>query len=66
MTDGITDPLFETDNNLRDLSYWDALWQQVQPRLNNNPELAAQNLTEWLDFWLPGNHDDRTIALIYR
>jgi serine/threonine protein phosphatase PrpC len=66
MTDGITDPLFETDNNLRDLSYWDALWQQIQPQLDDNPERSAQQLTVWLDFWSPGNHDDRTIALIYR
>lgn len=66
MTDGITDPLFETDNNLRDLTYWENLWQQIQPLLNDNPELSAQQLTDWLDFWSPGNHDDRTIALIYR
>lgn len=66
MTDGITDPLFETDNNLRALDYWDKLWQQIQPKLDENPERSAQNLTEWLDFWSPGNHDDRTIALIYR
>lgn len=66
MTDGITDPLFETDNNLRDVNYWDKLWQQIQPKLDENPELSAQNLTDWLDFWSPGNHDDRTIALIYR
>ena len=66
MTDGITDPLFETDNNLHDLSYWNKLWQQIHPKLDDNPELSAQNLTDWLDFWSPGNHDDRTIALIYR
>ncbi len=66
MTDGITDPLFETDNNLRALGYWDKLWQQIQPKLEENPELSGQNLMEWLDFWSLGNHDDRTIALIYR
>jgi serine/threonine protein phosphatase PrpC len=66
MTDGITDPLFETDHNLRALNHWDKLWQQIQPLLADNPELSAQNLTDWLDFWSPGNHDDRTIALIYR
>jgi serine/threonine protein phosphatase PrpC len=65
MTDGITDPLFETDNNLRDLTYWQKLWQQIQPKLAENPKLTAQNLTDWLDFWSQGNHDDRTIALIY-
>lgn len=66
LTDGITDPLFETDNNLRALSYWDKLWQQIQPKLDDNPELSAKNLNDWLDFWSPGNHDDRTVALIYR
>jgi serine/threonine protein phosphatase PrpC len=66
MTDGITDPLFETDNNLRDVSYWDAFWQQIEPQLEANPEVSAKNLSDWLNFWSSGNHDDRTIALIYR
>ncbi len=66
MTDGITDPLFETDKDLRELACWDNFWQQLQPLLNENPQLAAQHLVEWLDFWSPGNHDDRTLALIYR
>ena len=22
-------------------------------------------LLDWLDFWSPGNHDDRTIAILY-
>jgi hypothetical protein len=66
MTDGISDPLFETDNDLRQLGCWDSFWQQIEPLLSENPELSAQQLTEWLDFWSPGNHDDRTLALIYR
>ncbi len=66
MTDGISDPLFETDKDLRELACWDTFWQQIQPLLSENPELSAQHFIEWLDFWSPGNHDDRTLALIYR
>jgi hypothetical protein len=24
-----------------------------------------EKLLNWLDFWSPGNHDDRTIAILY-
>ncbi|MGH8564900.1 MAG: PP2C family serine/threonine-protein phosphatase [Gammaproteobacteria bacterium] len=33
MTDGITDPKFETDWNLGDLSRWDAFWRELVPLL---------------------------------
>ncbi|NOQ34882.1 MAG: hypothetical protein GQ569_03200 [Methylococcaceae bacterium] len=67
MTDGISDPLFETDNNLKQLEHWDVFWSNdIQPELAENPETSAAQLENWLDFWSQGNHDDRTIALIYR
>ena len=31
---------------------------------NENAEIANQ-LSTWMDFWNPGNHDDRTLAIIY-
>jgi hypothetical protein len=62
MTDGISDPKFETDRNLADLGYWDALWQELAPTLNR--ECPDGGLLDWLDFWSPGNHDDRTIAML--
>jgi hypothetical protein len=63
MTDGISDPRFETDNGLVDPSKWDALWNEILPYLSgSNPE---QNLLSWLDFLTPGHHDDRTIALLW-
>ncbi len=65
MTDGITDPIFDTDDNLRLQKYWDQFWGKVQSKLSEKPNESAQNLLEWLDFWYPGNHDDRTLALIY-
>ncbi len=71
MSDGVSDPMFETDANLNNVDKWDDLWDNL---LNNeeNPvhltddnEQAADELLNWLDFWSAGNHDDRTIAILY-
>ena len=66
MTDGISDPFFETDANLARKEKWDALWDSVTKEVDlaaRSPE-AASRLLSWLSFWSPGNHDDRTIALL--
>ena len=63
MTDGISDPRFETDNGLVDAAKWDALWAEIAPMLQG-PE-PEKRLVEWLDFFTPGHHDDRTIALLW-
>lgn len=61
MTDGVSDPRFETDSGLSDPNRWDALWDELAPILESaDPEHA---LTDWLGFFSPGNHDDRTLAL---
>lgn len=61
MTDGVSDPRFETDNGLSDPNRWDALWDELAPILDApDPEQA---LVDWLGFFSPGNHDDRTLAL---
>ena len=61
MTDGVSDPKFETDAGLTDNARWNALWIELQAPLSApDPAAALQN---WLDFWSPGNHDDRTVAL---
>ena len=63
MTDGVSDPYFETDNGLADPAKWDALWDEIQPKLGDaTPE---QRLVEWLHFFKQGHHDDRTIALLW-
>lgn len=68
MTDGVSDPKFETDANLINPDKWDALWDDLR---DNGVELTDDNkeskyqLLRWLDFWVPGNHDDRTIAILY-
>ena len=71
MSDGVSDPMFETDANLNNVDKWDELWDNLQ----NNPEspvhliddneAAKDELLKWLDFWVAGHHDDRTIAILY-
>ncbi|MGH8581586.1 MAG: PP2C family serine/threonine-protein phosphatase [Gammaproteobacteria bacterium] len=63
MTDGVSDPKFETDRNMEDLSRWDAFWRELEPLLAD--DAPDERLLEWLDFWSQGNHDDRTIAVLW-
>ena len=67
MTDGITDPKFETDANLLKFEKWDELWADLSKEVEfkDNNEKSAKQLLKWLDFWSPGNHDDRTIAILF-
>ena len=61
MTDGVSDPKFETDAGLKNPALWQALWQELKtPLAEPAPDSA---LLDWLDFWSRGNHDDRTLAL---
>ena len=67
MTDGVSDPMFETDANLNKIEKWDALWKNITQEVDlsdDNTESQYQ-LLKWLDFWSQGNHDDRTIAILY-
>ena len=72
MTDGVSDPMFETDANLNNSDKWDALWDRLlhdeehPVHLVDDNEHAKDELLDWLDFWSPGNHDDRTIAILYK
>ncbi|MDE6791852.1 MAG: protein phosphatase 2C domain-containing protein [Muribaculaceae bacterium] len=74
MTDGVSDPLFETDNNLNDFNKWKEFYSLLKEGFpedgirgvnltDDNPE-AAGELLEWLKFWRPGNHDDRTMVVV--
>lgn len=68
MTDGVSDPKFETDANLNNPDKWDALWIDFKENgveLTDDNEASKDQLLGWLDFWSPGNHDDRTIAILY-
>ncbi len=73
MTDGITDPKFQTDNNLNRIEIWNDLWADLNGTNQDNCKVdftkpikeVEASLLSWLDFWSPGNHDDRTIAILY-
>nr|WP_324169910.1 protein phosphatase 2C domain-containing protein [Raoultella ornithinolytica] len=64
MTDGVSDPWFETDNGLQNPTKWDTLMTELNPLLSV-PDLASSQLVEWLNFFSPGNHDDRTIVVLW-
>ncbi len=70
MTDGVSDAFFETDKNLEDPKKWEELLKNISLSLKEeddslpDPATRAERLLKWLDFWSPGNHDDRTIVII--
>lgn len=63
MTDGISDPRFETDAGLANHEKWQALWQEIEPQLQQ--PCPDQALLEWSKFFSAGHHDDRTLAILW-
>lgn len=59
MTDGITDPKFPSDASFADPAQWAALWGELQPVLT-----SSSALLDWMNFFSPGNHDDRTLVAV--
>jgi hypothetical protein len=66
MSDGVSDPMFQTDYNMGQLEKWDDLWEQLNEAVDFSPENpnAADQLLEWLNFWSTGDHDDRSIVIL--
>ncbi|EFH5808400.1 protein phosphatase 2C domain-containing protein [Escherichia coli] len=64
MTDGVSAPLFETDNGLRSDEKWTRLLDELIPVLTD-ASIAPERLGDWLNFFSTGNHDDRTIAVLW-
>ena len=62
MSDGVSDPQFVSQQSESCSDAWRHLWSNLTPALQHDqPE---NKLLEWLDFQVPGEHDDRTIALL--
>lgn len=59
MTDGITDPKFPSDAAFSDPACWNSLWNEIEPTLG-----SSKSLLEWMNFFSPGNHDDRTLVAV--
>ena len=66
MTDGITDPKFETDSLFESAEHWQGFWRNdFAPMLNAVGDAGSkERLLAWMEFWSPGNHDDRTLAAL--
>lgn len=64
MTDGISDPKFETDAALLQTEKWQALIEEINPLLTQD-EKSAEALLEWMKFPSPGHHDDRTFIVLW-
>ncbi len=73
MTDGIYDPKFEVEANLVKVDKWNKFIDdlgganQDSMKVNFDKENTniATELDKWMDFWSPGNHDDRTLAILF-
>lgn len=59
MTDGITDPKFPSDAAFADPAQWASIWAELQPVLTD-----SSSLLDWMNFFSPGNHDDRTLVAV--
>lgn len=63
MSDGISDPIFETDSGLANHTKWQRLYAELDPLMQI--ESADSALLEWMHFFTPGHHDDRTMAVLW-
>lgn len=73
MTDGIYDAKFIVEANLEKHEKWMEFLEDLNGKNEdnnkvefniNNSEIASQ-LSKWMDFWSAGNHDDRTLAIVF-
>jgi serine/threonine protein phosphatase PrpC len=73
MTDGIYDPKFVVEASLEKIEKWNEFLADLAGNneekitvefSKDNTEIANQ-LSTWMDFWSPGNHDDRTLAIVF-
>lgn len=65
MSDGITDPIFQSDANLASSTAWEKWRQQLAQIVSLDaptPGMEAA-LLDYLNFASPGNHDDRTLLI---
>jgi hypothetical protein len=65
MTDGITDPIFQSDARLGSAAAWESWREQLQESVDLDGAAPGmeQALLDYLRFPSPGNHDDRTLIL---
>jgi hypothetical protein len=73
MTDGIYDAKFVVEANLEKHEKWQEFIEDLSGNNEGKDkvEFEATNsnlndqLSKWMDFWSIGNHDDRTLAIVF-
>jgi serine/threonine protein phosphatase PrpC len=73
MTDGIYDPKFIVEANLEKIEKWRAFLEDLGGANEGNCKVqfekanedSPNQLLEWMNFWSAGNHDDRTLAVVF-
>jgi len=73
MTDGIYDAKFVVEANLEKDEKWVEFINDLKGSNDDGIVLdfstdykkAEKQINQWMDFWSKGNHDDRTLAIIY-
>jgi hypothetical protein len=73
MTDGIYDPKFIVEANLEKIEKWRAFLEDLGGANEGNCKVqfekanedSPNQLLEWMNFWSAGNHDDRTLAIVF-
>jgi serine/threonine protein phosphatase PrpC len=73
MSDGIYDPKFVVEANLEKNENWIEFLNDLEGNNEDgikvefdksNSDISNQ-LSTWMDFWSSGNHDDRTLAIVF-
>lgn len=73
MTDGIYDAKFVVEANLPNIKKWKEFLADLNGKnedgtkvaLKRDNEKIVSEFSEWMDFWSHGNHDDRTLAIVF-
>lgn len=73
MTDGVYDPKFVVEANLEKPERWVEFMEDLQGanadgvavQFTADNSNVGEQLSKWMDFWSSGNHDDRTLAVIF-
>ncbi|MEO5985309.1 MAG: PP2C family serine/threonine-protein phosphatase [Ferruginibacter sp.] len=73
MSDGIYDPKLVVESNLLDIKKWKAFLEDLNGKnddqakvvLESKNQKIKEEFSKWMDFWSIGNHDDRTLAIIF-
>ena len=73
MSDGIYDPKFVVEANLPNIKKWKEFLadlggkneDKIKVDLNPGNKEITNQFSAWMDFWSQGNHDDRTLAIVF-